>query len=103
MELQKYQPYSGLFKHQPQNIQNNFKEKKNDIEIAKYQVVNCEHKLEKVNEEYEQLKGRSFQLRRGRNNRIFYKPMEKTIYDYDSSDNEIKPHTDMNNKNYIDL
>ena len=24
--------------------------------------------------------------RRGRNNRIFYKPMEKAIFDYDSND-----------------
>ena len=28
--------------------------------------------------------------RRGRNNRIFYKPMEKAIFDYDSNDENKK-------------
>lgn len=37
--------------------------------------------------------------RRGRNNRIFYKPMEKTIFDYDSNEdnNEKKTKSSKNN------
>jgi hypothetical protein len=31
-------------------------------------------------------------MRRGRNNRIFYKQMAKTIFDYESSDEELNPH-----------
>lgn len=32
------------------------------------------------------MKNRQFQVRRGRNNRIFYKSMAKTVFDYDSDD-----------------
>lgn len=35
------------------------------------------------------LKSRLFQPRRGRNNRIFYKGMEKTIFDYDSNEEDL--------------
>jgi len=46
----------------------------------------AEDKLKKLNREYEQLKSRRFQVRRGRNNRMFCKSMAKTIYDYDTQD-----------------
>ena len=32
------------------------------------------------------MKNRKFEVRRGRNNRIFYKSMAKTVFDYDSDD-----------------
>ena len=35
------------------------------------------------------LKNRLFQPRRGRNNRIFYKGMEKTVFDYDSNEEDL--------------
>jgi hypothetical protein len=41
-----------------------------------------------MNQEFEQLKNRQFQARRGRNDRIFYKAMTKTIFDYESNDEE---------------
>jgi hypothetical protein len=43
-----------------------------------------------MNQEFEQLKNRQFCARRGRNDRIFYKSMTKTIFDYESSDEEEK-------------
>lgn len=48
-----------------------------------------QEKVNKLNQEFLLLKQRLFQPRRGRNNRIFYKGMEKTIYDYDSSEEEL--------------
>lgn len=44
----------------------------------------------KLNKEFEQLKSRKFQIRRGRNNRIFYKSIAKTIYDYMSDEDLIE-------------
>jgi hypothetical protein len=43
-----------------------------------------------MNYEFEQLKNRKFMARRGRNGRVFYKSMTKTIFDYESSDEEEK-------------
>jgi hypothetical protein len=43
-----------------------------------------EKELQKANEEYELLKDRKFQIRRGRGGRIFYKSMIKTVFDYDT-------------------
>ena len=43
-----------------------------------------------MNQEFEKLKNRKFSARRGRNDRIFYKSMTKTIFDYESSDEEEK-------------
>ena len=36
--------------------------------------------------------------RRGRNNRIFYRPMEKAIFDYDSNDDKKTKQSKTNNK-----
>lgn len=47
-----------------------------------------QEKLNRMNQEFEQLKNRQFQARRGRNDRIFYKAMTKTIFDYESNDEE---------------
>jgi len=44
--------------------------------------------LQKVQEAYNAMKSREFQARRGRNNRIYYKSQVKTIYGYDSSEND---------------
>jgi hypothetical protein len=38
--------------------------------------------------------------RRGRNNRIFYKPMEKAIFDYDSNDENKKNKGKTNKRTY---
>lgn len=43
-----------------------------------------------MNMEFEKLKNRQFQARRGRNHRVFLKSMTKTIFDYESSDEEQK-------------
>ena len=48
-----------------------------------------EKRLAKLNKEFEMMKNRKFEVRRGRNNRIFYKSMAKTIFDYDSDDYSI--------------
>mgnify|MGYP007028890598 FL=1 len=43
-----------------------------------------------LNREYETLKSRQFRARRGRNNRIFYRSMAKSVFDYDSELEEIE-------------
>ena len=48
--------------------------------------LNHEKELLKLNQEYELLKDRQFKVRRGRNNRIFYKSMTKTTFDYDTQE-----------------
>lgn len=52
----------------------------------KDQINGAEQKLKKMNREYEMLKQRRFQVRRGRNNRIFCKSMHKTIFDYETDE-----------------
>lgn len=47
-------------------------------------ILESEIKLNQLNKEYENLKSRDFMARRGRNNQIFYKPMEKAIFGYES-------------------
>lgn len=48
--------------------------------------------IEKIQESYDALRSRRFRVRRGRNNRILYKSQLKTIYGYDSSDNQDLTH-----------
>ena len=55
--------------------------------------------MNQLNQEYENLKSRKFMARRGRNNRIFYKPMEKAIFGYDSNEDNTKE-TKKNNKKH---
>lgn len=46
--------------------------------------------LERIQEQYNQLKNRKFVVRRGRNHQIFYKSHIKTIFDYESSGDDRK-------------
>ena len=55
--------------------------KQSEEKLAK---LNHEKELLKLNQEFELLKERQFKVRRGRNNRIFYKSMNKTTFDYDT-------------------
>mmetsp|Transcript_7048 Transcript_7048/g.11865 ORF Transcript_7048/g.11865 Transcript_7048/m.11865 type:complete len:281 (-) Transcript_7048:293-1135(-) len=43
-------------------------------------------------------KSRNFQVRRGRNNRVFYKTLNKGIFDYETSDGEVNPHNFQRNQ-----
>ena len=54
--------------------------------------LKTKRQLEKLQESYDALKSRRFRVRRGRNNRILYKSQLKTIYGYDSSDNQDLTH-----------
>ena len=55
-------------------------------EIIKTGIKRAEAKLQKLNTQYENLKKRKFCARRGRNNRVFYKQMQKAIFDYDTTE-----------------
>ena len=48
--------------------------------------LKLEKELKKVNQEFELLKDRKFQIRRGRGGRIFYKSVMKTVFDYDTQE-----------------
>jgi hypothetical protein len=48
-----------------------------------------QQKLDELNQEFLQFKNRKFLPRRGRNNRIFYKGMSKTVFDYDSNEDDV--------------
>ena len=50
----------------------------------KNMIKDAERTLKQMNREYESIKMRRFQVRRGRNSRIFVKSMNKTIFDYDT-------------------
>ena len=52
--------------------------------------LKCEEKLKDLNKEYDQLKHRRFTVRRGRNNRIFYKAMEKSVFGFENDDKDNK-------------
>ena len=52
----------------------------------KKRILTEEKRLQKLQQEYELLKTRQFEVRRGRNNKIFYKAFAKEIFDYDSDE-----------------
>ncbi len=64
-------------------------EKKEPAASLEAQLFLKEKQLQKFNEEFDQLKQRKFKIRRGRNSRIFYKSMAKTVFDYDDSLDEV--------------
>lgn len=68
----------------------------------KQQIKDAEKKIKELNRDYNQLKNRGFQVRRGRNNRIFYKSMAKTIFDYDTSEETTKSSHDSTKKRNFD-
>ena len=48
--------------------------------------IKSKRELEAIQEQYDSLKKRRMVARRGRCHQVFYKPMMKTIFDYESDD-----------------
>ena len=74
-------------KHQKQGNEE-VKLSKQDEKFDEF-IFREQEKVNRLNQEYLTLKNRLFQPRRGRNNRIFYKGMEKTVFDYDSNEEDL--------------
>mmetsp|Transcript_12064 Transcript_12064/g.18625 ORF Transcript_12064/g.18625 Transcript_12064/m.18625 type:complete len:118 (+) Transcript_12064:427-780(+) len=80
--------------HEDRVKKNDNEEKKQSTPSLEAKVFDKEKQLQKYNEEFDQLKQRKFKIRRGRNSRIFYKSMAKTVFDYDTTlDDLLTPST----------